>query len=64
MHHSFFRTSFDSFGLMIKEDNATYEAAAHIFLTAIRSARRNLAFGMLSRQSQNKILGKIVAVRS
>lgn len=41
-----------------KDSNSIYETAAHIFLTAIRSARRNPGFGILNRNSQNTILGK------
>lgn len=46
------------------ESNATYEEAAHIFLTAIKSARHNKGFGTLNRNSQNIILGMHVFIFS
>lgn len=43
---------------IVKDHTSVYEIAAHIFLTAIKSARKNSGFGMLSKNSQNTILGE------
>lgn len=51
-----------NFPMMINENSIDFETAANIFLTAIRSARRNPGFGMLNRQSQNIILGKLQVI--
>lgn len=45
------------FATMVKENSVVYETVAQIFLTAIKSARRNPGFGVLNRNSQNIILG-------
>ncbi|KAG5878121.1 hypothetical protein JTB14_005768 [Gonioctena quinquepunctata] len=43
------------------ETNPIYELAAHIFLTAVKQARQNPGFGMLSRSTQNILLGHLWA---
>lgn len=51
-------SSYNVYSSMVEEKNSAYETVAFIFLTAIKSARRNPGFSMLSRKSQNISLGK------
>ncbi|XP_074040361.1 nuclear hormone receptor 83 [Leptinotarsa decemlineata] len=54
-------TPTETFPSRSAETYQMYEIAAHIFLTAVKQAKRNSGFGSLSRESQNIILGHLWA---